>query len=440
MIPHPSAVAKPSIHTAPVIYPVNGQVIHDGALAIQAGSIVAIGSRSEIVSSFPDAERFDWPGVISPGLVNAHTHLQYTSFADVGATPSRDFTEWSKVFGTEYDRRHDEDWQRSTHDGAQRMLTTGTTCIADVVTDFEVRDVLYELSIPGVAYLEILGVDQTLWEDGLADQYRELIITAPTYALDPWHACRVGLSPHAPYSVDMPVQTLAAELARELGVRIHTHVAESDSEDEFCRTGTGELAERVRLVTKRVVTVLDIGGTGLSTAEFVASLGVIGPDCHIAHGVYLGGPGRAIMAEHGTIVALCPRSNYTVGIDYPPVADFLTEAVPFAVGTDSLGSSPSLDLCDDVATLYQLARDGGYDDDDLGVRLWGAATITGARSMGLDPYLGSLDIGKRADFAVFDLPIEPHAPATDVANALATMAGGHCLATIIGGTLRHARG
>ena len=169
-----------------------------------------------------------------------------------------------------------------------------------------------------------------------------------------------------------------ADLARELGVRLHVHVGESDGEDDFYRHGKGSLAERLLQVVNRPLPVLERGGTGLGTAAFARSLGLLGPTCHIAHGVYLGPEGRAIMAAEGTIVALCPRSNRIVGIASPPVAEYLREGVPFAVGTDSLASSPSVDLLADVAELRRLALADGYTEGDLDARLLRAATITGA--------------------------------------------------------------
>jgi cytosine/adenosine deaminase-related metal-dependent hydrolase len=369
--------------------------------------------------------------VLLPGLVNAHTHLQYTSFDQVGAAPHSDYTAWSVAFVDEYDRRTGEDWVAAARRGAAEMLAAGITCIGDIVTDFVARDVLVEAGIPGVAYLELIGVDAEMWHAGTADRLREAILSAPTTAVT-----RVGISPHAPYSVDEPVISAMAEMARELGVRLHSHVAESDAEDEYYRTGTGPLAERVRTVATRRVGILERGGTGLGAAELARRLGLLGTDSHIAHGVYLGPDGRRIMAETGTLVALCPRSNLTVGIDPPPVADYLAEGVPFAVGTDSLGSSPSLDLMEDVAMLRRLAVDGGYDRPDLDHRLLLAATLGGATALGLQHVLGSLEPGKRADLAVFELPGDRRPTERDAPRRLVEHGASNAVATVLAGSIR----
>jgi cytosine/adenosine deaminase-related metal-dependent hydrolase len=309
------------------------------------------------------------------------------------------------------------------------MLAAGITAIADVVTDFEVRDVLHDLGVPGVAYLELIGVDDDDWRSGVGERLMVAVESAPTSDVT-----SVGISPHAPYSVDEPVLTAMADLARHLGVRIHIHVGESDAEDEYYRSGTGALAERVRVVATRKVGILERGGTGMGTGALTEALGLLGPTCHIAHGVYLGAEGRAIMAANRTVVALCPRSNLTVGIDPPPVADYLAEDVPFAIGTDSLGSTPSLDLMADVALLRRLAVDGGYRRPDLDRRLLAAATLGGAAAIGLDHRIGSLEPGKRADLAwfEFDSPVDTE----NVERRLVESAAGRCVATAIGGVTR----
>ncbi len=420
-----------TVHVADVVLPITAEPIERGAVAVAEGDIVAVGTVADVRARHPEAPVTTWSGVLLPGLVNAHTHLQYTSFRDVGVEPYTDYTAWSVRFVDEYDLRSGEAWDTVARHGIELMLESGITCIADVVTDFVARDVMYDLGIPGVTYLELIGVDARDWARGTGDALRAAVVGAPTSDVT-----RVGISPHAPYSIDGPALTRMAELADELGVRLHIHVGESDGEDEFYRTGTGALADRVRAVTTRKVTILEEGGTGMGTGEYVASLGALGPNCHIAHGVYLGLDGRRIMRDHDTLVALCPRSNLTVGIDPPPVADYLHEGVPFAVGTDSLGSTPSLDLMADVALLRRLAVDGGYRAADLDRRLLTAATMGGARAVGLDDRLGSLEPGKRADLAVFDLAGDPPTSA-DAERRLVEHGAGRCAATLIAGVERY---
>lgn len=413
------------IHTAAAVLPVTSPPIRRGAVAVRDGRIVAVGPRDEVLAARPDEEVVDHDGVLVPGLVNAHTHLQYTSFVDVGLDPFPSYVRWAERFVAEYEARVHEDWRATARHGVEAALATGTTCFGDVVTAPAAMDVLVDADVAGVAYFEIIGVDEERWRDETEADVRRVLGEAPVTA-----AARVGLSPHAPYSVTPAAMRAASALARELHVRLHSHVAEVDSEDELYRSGTGPWAERVRAVAGRWTPILDGGGFGMSAAELVRSVGLLGPDCHLAHGIYLGPAGRAIVAAAGSSVALCPRSNLVVGSGPPPVAAYLREGVPFCLGTDSLGSNRSLDLLADVALARELARDGGYDAPDVDDRLVAAATIDGAAALGLADVVGSLTVGKRADLAVF--AVDPDDPV----RSLVTDGAGRCRATLTAGRAR----
>lgn len=423
----PGGDAPVVVHAATTVVPIVGDPIADGAIAVHEDRIVAVGCRADVNAEHPAAELVEWDGVMVAGLVNAHTHLQYTSFEEVGAHRYDTYVDWARRFVAEYDRRRAEDWRAIAIDGVDRAVRAGTTCLGDVVTDAAAMDVLVACEVPGVAYAEVIGTDLDDWHDGVAASIEHLLTTTPTSS-----ASRVGLSPHAPYSVAPQVIRASVELARRLGVRIHSHVGEIDTEEQMYREGTGPWAERVRSVHEGPWPLLDEGGSGLGTADFAASCGLIGPDVHLAHGVHLDAAGRLRFAAAGTMVALCPRSNEVVGAGSPPVAAYLADGVPFCVGTDSLGSNRTLDLLDDLAVLRQLAEAGGAASAGLDRLLLAAATIQGARALGLDGELGALTAGRRADFAVFDVEPDPRA----VETALVRYGAGRCVATVIGGARR----
>lgn len=415
------------IHSADVVVPITAAPIDRGAVLVEDGRIVEVGALDEVARRHPGNEVTRWDGVITPGLVNAHTHLQFTGFDRVGSVAYPDYVAWAVEFVAEYDARPAEDWAAACRTGVELSLAAGVTCVADVVTDWEARDVLFDAAVPGVAFLELIGTDWDEWVDGVGDRLESALRSAPH---TDWF--RAGVSPHAPYSVDERVIEQMVATARRFGARVHSHVAEIESEDELYRTGTGPWAQRVRDVARRRHTIAHRGGVGMGTAELAGSLGLLAPDCHIAHGIYLDAAGRAALKQAGTIAALCPRSNVALAQSPPPVAAYLEEAVPFAVGTDSLGSVASLDPMEDVALLHRLALDAGYDRPDLARRLLEAATLTGARAVGMDTVLGSIEPGKRADLAVFSVDTD----AAGAAAALVAGGAGACSAVIVGGMPR----
>ncbi|WP_062296537.1 amidohydrolase family protein [Demequina maris] len=416
-----------TLYSAALVVPVTAPPIVDGAIAVQNGRILHVGERRWVAGSLAerglDAHHVHWPGVLTPGLVNAHTHLQYTGMAEVGRGRYQGFRDWVAAFNPVYARPHD--WALDSAAGARMMLEAGTTAVADIVTDLEAMRALHDAGLHGITYWEVIDWTNEEWVERGRAQVEAALDALPSPP-------GTGLSPHAPYSLEIAPLLEIPDIVRERGSRIHIHLGESAIEREFAHAST----EPWQLRGLASLHELRQAGYGTSATDYVDHLGVLGPDCHIAHGVYMTEKDRAILRARGTSVALCPRSNAVIGLGEPPVAAYLEEGSPIAVGTDSLSSAPSLDLLDDVAELHRIARAQGYSKDDLAERLLSAATLGGAHAMGLDvgpDRTGYLAVGARADLAFFDLPV------TGVAETLATLVtagAGRAAATVVSGQVR----
>lgn len=391
------------VYSAPLVFPVTSPRISDGAVAVQGDRILHVGDRRWVREALAARgaayaeER--WDGVIAPGLVNAHTHLQYTHMAEVAARNYTGFDDWGDAFDVVYDRGG-HDWGAAAAAGAALSLASGVTAAADVVTDHAALSALHDAGMHGIAYWEVYGKNNEDWDEAAREEVREQIRRIPTPP-------GAGVSPHAPYSLEVQPLLELPDIVREEGLRLHIHLAEAHMEREFDGidgyAGPGGHGEWPELEADSF-RALRSHGIGVSSTQFVDHLGVLGPDCHIAHGVYVSAEDRALLRARGTSVALCPRSNEVIGLDMPPVAAYLREGNQIAVGTDSLSSSPSLDLLADVAALYRVARSQGYRGDDLHQRLFGAATLGGAAALGLHVgkgRLGQLGVGAVADLAFF---------------------------------------
>jgi cytosine/adenosine deaminase-related metal-dependent hydrolase len=173
------------------------------------------------------------------------------------------------------------------------------------------------------------------------------------------------------------------------------------------------------------------GGAGHSSTRQLDALGGLGDDVHVAHGVHCDAADRALLRQRGTAVALCARSNAILRAGDPPVVAYLDEGNPIAVGTDSLSSTPDLDLLGELRALRALARRQGYARADLDRRLVEAATVGGATAMGLTD-IGRLAPGARADLAAF--AVDPD-HASDPYAALLDAGPGWCAATVLAGRL-----
>ncbi|MDI2127014.1 amidohydrolase family protein [Yinghuangia seranimata] len=416
-----------TVHAAPVVLTMTGDdpardgVLRDAAVAVDGDRIAGVGPVGEVAGRFPDARVRRWPGVITPGLVNAHAHLQYTDFAHL-ASSGLPFPEWLLALNRERAGYTEARWQESARRGVHLMLKSGTTAVADVVTHACVLVPVARSGIRGVSYIEVLA-DDAAWAAKRRDRFFA--------ALDTPVGRTLGVSPHTPYSVGSAVFRELVAVARERGLRMHPHLAESADEVEFVRSGTGSFAD-VHHALGTTHELLD-AGSGLAPGGYLDTLGALGPDVHVAHGVHLDAADRALLRERGTAVALCVRSNATLKAGEAPVADYLTEGSPLALGTDSLASGPSLDLWEEASAVRELALRQGYTAPDLDARLVTAATLGGAQALGL-PAAGHLTEGGPADLAVFKVPtdLDPH-------TSLITHGAGSCVGTVLGGRLVHRR-
>ncbi|QIK62283.1 amidohydrolase family protein [Leucobacter viscericola] len=425
-----------TVYSAALVFPVTSPRIADGAVAVQDGRILHVGDRQWVTETLAARgvtfEEEHWDGVLAPGLVNAHTHLQYTHMAEVATRNYRGFDDWGDAFDVAYEKSG-HDWAAAAAEGARLSLAAGVTAAADVVTDQAALSALHDAGMHGIAYWEVYGKSNADWSREAREEVRAQIRSIPTPP-------GAGVSPHAPYSLEVQPLLEIPDIVREEGLRLHIHLAEAHMEREFDGidgyagpAGHGSWPE----LGADSFRALRSHGIGVSSTQFVDHLGVLGPDCHIAHGVYVNAEDRALLRARGTSVALCPRSNEVIGLDMPPVADYLREGNPIAVGTDSLSSSPSLDLLADVGMLYRVARDQGYHAADLHQRLFIAATLGGAAALGLHvgpDRIGQLGVGAVADLAFFDVPAKD----PDVALAdLVEDGAGRAVRTIIAGVERY---
>lgn len=413
------------------VLPVASPALREGAVAVVEGRIAWVGRLESLPADFSDFPVERLRGILTPGLVNGHTHLQYTGFADLGRGTYSSFEHWSEAFEVAYLAVEDAaEWGSAAREGATLALRSGTTAMAEIVTDAPARGVLAESGIQGIEYLEAIGETEMRWNTGGREAF--LAWLDEDRANHPDGPGNVGVSPHAPYSLDGEVIRDLVRAARRRGMRIHSHVGESSVEASLYAHGNRDVLE-IYGDMRDEFALIRSGGAGLSTGRYAESIELLGADSHLAHGIYLDREDRDLLRSTGTRVALCPRSNRVIGLDDAPVADYLREGHSIAVGTDSLSSSPSLDLLGDVAALAALARTQGYAGDDLHQRLVEVATLGGAGVIGRSD-LGALEPGMRADLAVFDVAV---AEGESPEQALVERGEGSCILTAIGGAVRY---
>ncbi|MGH8860042.1 MAG: amidohydrolase family protein, partial [Jatrophihabitantaceae bacterium] len=196
----------------------------------------------------------------------------------------------------------------------------------------------------------------------------------------PGSMLRIALAPCSPFSVTADLMRDSAALARERGVRLHTNLAETTDEDDFCRATFGR-----------------------TPAQYAEDLGWLGPDVWLAHGVHLSDEAIARFAATGTGVAHCPTSNGRLGAGIAPVPALLRAGVAVGLGVDGAASNESGRLSDEPHQALLLARAAGGPlalDVRQALRL---ATLGGARCLGRADEIGSIQPGKLADLAIWQV-------------------------------------
>jgi cytosine/adenosine deaminase-related metal-dependent hydrolase len=396
------------------LIPVEGGPIEHAALLIDAdGRIASVGPDS-VVARPPDAAVEDLgQAVIIPGLINTHTHLELTGFAEQIEDP--EFSSWIRRLRELKTTRTRREFLQAARQGLEMCYAAGITTVADTGDSDSVIQVLAEADGSGIAYLEVFGPDPRQAQTSLGS-LRDRVIRAGRWAVQ---RVRVGVSPHAPYTVSAPLLAAVARWARSEGLPLAIHIAESEAETELLRWGAGPFA---RAWVERGISLPQ--PLGRTPVEWLAENGALSEMTLCIHAVQATPGDIQLLAGAGTAVAHCPLSNRAHGHGTAPLSSLIEAGIRVGLGTDSEVSVGRLDLLADARAARQMARLTAGQAIDL-------CTLSGARALGLETETGSLRAGKWADCVVIRLPAtasdaDPaeHVIASSSADVLLTCVGG----------------
>lgn len=371
------------IHGAGRLFPVSSPPVTDGALRIVDGTITAVGTCAELRRAYPDDRHHLRPDcIIMPGLVNVHTHLEYSAFRHL-ARPTP-FRPWLKRLVEEsllrrrfWPRGY---WEESARRGARLALSSGTTTVGDFVTFGTSPAAALATGIRMRAFIEVVALRDGTWAAGRAKAERQLLSTQfSSSSISP------GLAPHSIYTLSRSCLEGVAALAEEASLPLAIHAAESIAEKELL-TGTGPLSD---LLTRWDLPFAD--GPGGTIGSYLQDCGILGPRTLLVHGVHLDGEDLSLARRSGASLATCCRSNHMLQCGSPPLSAWEDACLPYAYGTDSLASAPDLDLLAEARFAADLDRTGP-------VERLRRLTLGGAEALFLDDVTGSLETGKEGDF------------------------------------------
>src|SRR6267154_3434359 len=365
------------------VHPVTAPPIEDGAVLVDdRGIIDAVGPQG-LVPTPPGVRELAFPEAsLVPGLVNTHTHLELTHLA--GRNAEHEFAGWAER-------------------GVRDAWAAGVTCVADTGSTGAPLEALARLGGRGVYYQEVFGPDPAKCAASMEELRRALDRLSPLAS----SRLSLGVSPHAPYTVSDRLYRAVDDLARGAGLPVAVHLAESGAETQLVREGSGPFADALRA---RGIAVARVAR---SPVEYLLQLGVLerATEWLCIHCVQVDERDVAILRDSGAAVAHCPRSNRAHGHGSAPLAAFRRTGLRVGLGTDSVVSVGDLDL-------WAEAQAAGLDREEA-LR---ALTLEGARALGLEREIGSLEVGKQADLAVFPSTILHRLPPPS--TALLTVVAG----------------
>ncbi len=427
--------------TASYVIPVSSSHIEDGAVLVQGDRIVAVGTRADLIAAYPDEEVRDFGlAVLMPGFVDLHTHLEYSVFR--GAVDDLPYTAWKMQVQRKEANLSAADWMDSAVLGAMEAVGSGITTIADITNSGNSVTAARDIGLAGVVYREVSTMDKTQVA-GRMEAARDDI--EKWTGIADGAPIEIGIAPHSPYTCHPSLFSAAGALATADDLPVAIHLAGSRDEYDFVRYGSSNLAQDFREQSGwRDVAWMP---TGVSPVQYVLQWGLFdAPRVLAVHCVQVDEHDIDVLARHNVAIAHCPRCNAKLGMGIAPLRSFFEHGLTVGLGTDSPASNNTVDPFDEmrIGLLLQRGETGESDfyryfTARTFIRL---ATIHGARALGLEHEIGSLEVGKRADVIAVDLSSSPHmVPTADPYSALVHASNQKdVLATMVAGRMVFDRG
>jgi cytosine/adenosine deaminase-related metal-dependent hydrolase len=386
------------------VLPITQAPIEKGTVVETDGVITYVGPRG----GAPPGDDYELgEAILLPGLINTHTHLELTAMR--GFLENCQFAQWiDKLRQARNAVLNDEMLLDSARLGIIEGLEAGITTYADTCSTGVAMIAMRELGVRGVMYQEVFGPDPSHADDAMRD-LQERVVKLERQRTD---LVSLGVSPHAPYTVSDRLYELAARFAAERVLPLAMHIAESDSEYALVARAHGDFADRWR---NRGIAV---SVRARSPIELLERQGALDRGALLIHCVRVDDTDIAIIAGHRCAVAHCPASNAKFGHGIAPLLSLVAAGIRVGLGSDSVASNNRMDILDEarLAVLIHRAATRQHDAFDAHQALE-LATIGGARALGIDSKVGSLEVGKDADLAAFGTDAPRTTPVGDPYSA-----------------------
>jgi aminodeoxyfutalosine deaminase len=381
---------------ARVVFPVDRPPIEHGVVSINGEHVTAVGASAAggVIHDLGEV------GLL-PGLVNAHTHLEFSHLARPLGYRDISIVDWIRLVIAERGRG---DSDTATSAGWTESLRHGASTIGDISAVSSDVAAQFEQQGDMTSFVEAIGFSRARAESAFAATIERLD------AISDHRGQRLGISPHAPYSVSPALLKKLIALAKDRNIPVATHLAESREELEFLYTGGGPFQE---LLEERSMWDADAVPRGSRPLDYLRLL-ANAPRVLVIHGNYLDEAERTFLAAHADRMSLvyCPRTHAYFGHPPYPLIALLNAGARVALGTDSRASNPDLSL---LAELRHVAKAYPALDPHTVLSL---GTLAGAEALGRAGEVGSISTGKLANMVAVPVPEGSAGTPDDVLEAL----------------------
>ncbi|NLW53753.1 MAG: 8-oxoguanine deaminase [Clostridiaceae bacterium] len=332
-----------------------------------------------------------------PGFINTHHHLYQIFTRNLPQTQNKELFEWLRI-NYEIWKRLDEDTvYLSSKTGMAELMKNGCTTVSDHHYVFPKDS--GDLIGAQIAAADELGIrthftrgsmDLSVKDGGLPPDsvvqtvyeiLRDSAVLVEKYHDKSFGAMhRLALAPCSPFSVSDTLLRESAKLARELGVRLHTHLAETRDEEDYT-----------------------LQHFGMRPLEYMESLGWVGKDVWYAHGIHFNSEELQLLADTGTGVCHCPTSNLSLSSGVARIPEMMALDIPVGLGVDGCAANNGMSLLEEIRTGYLMHRLNSPDNGVKGYDMLKLATMGGARVLGREQEIGSVEVGKCADIILLSV-------------------------------------
>ena len=421
-----------ALYRAAWVLPVTSPPIRNGAVLVDGDGCIATTAPAAAIEppeGTPVVELGE--AILLPGLVNVHAHAELSMFR--GALEDLPFREWIvRLVGAKRSVLTEEDHLWAARWTAIEAMRAGITTLGCTEASTAAARALGEAGMRGTVYQEVFGPDPEQAGEGIA-ALRDCVLAlrAGQEGL-----VRIGISPHAPYTVSDDLYRLAIRLAVEEGLPMAVHIAESAAERDLVTHGGGDFEPGLR--ARGIPTPARAG----SPIELLERLGVLRARPLLIHAVDVDHEDIRRIAESGSAVAHCPVANAKLGHGVAPVVEMQAAGITVGLGTDSVASNNRLDLLEEARTATLLQRARLRRPDPLSAdELLRMCTVDGARALGLEGRVGALEPGMEADLCAVSLGGAHARPVNDpLATLFHSARGADVVLTVVRGRVLYESG